>query len=65
MIPDFFEDKEPPVISYKYTKTIGHSIFNFRNVARGHEVDEIHDNGCNCMHSPFLYKPLGHVIIGF
>ena len=60
-IPDFFEDKEPPVISYKYTKTIGQSILI---VARGHEVDEICDNGCNCMHSPFLYKPLGHVITG-
>ena len=63
-LPDFIEDKEPPVISYKYTKTIGHSIFNFRKVAREHEVDGASGKGCNCIHSPFLYEPLGHVITG-
>ena len=63
-LPDLIEDKEPPVISYKYTKTIGHSIFNFRKVAREHEVDRASGNGCNCIHAPFLYEPLGHVITG-
>ena len=60
----YFQHKEPPVISYKYTKTIGHSIFNFRKVTREHEVDRASGKGCNCIHSPFLYEPLGHVITG-
>ena len=37
-VPDFFEDREHPVISYRYTKTIGTSIFNFRKVAGEHEI---------------------------
>ena len=37
-VPDFVEDREPPFISYRYTKTIGPSIFNFRKVAREHEI---------------------------
>jgi hypothetical protein len=60
-LPDFIEDKEPPIISYKYT---GKSIFNFIKVAREHEVDEASHQGCSCIHSSFLYKPLGHVITG-
>jgi hypothetical protein len=63
-LPDFIEDKEPPIISYKYTKTIGKTIFNFRKVAQEHEVDEASHQGCSCIHSSFLYKPLGHVITG-
>ena len=63
-IPDFIEDKEPPIISYKYTKTICHSIFNFRKVAQEHELDIIPDATCDCRHSPYLYEPLGHVITG-
>ena len=39
-VPDFFEDREPPVISYRYTKTIASSIFNFGKVAREHEIDD-------------------------
>ena len=41
-IPEFIEDKEPPVITYKYTKTKGHSIFHFKKVAREHKVDIVH-----------------------
>ena len=39
-LPDFFEERELPVRSYSYTKTTGPSIFNFRKVAREHEIDD-------------------------
>ena len=35
-VPAFYKDREPPIISYKYSKPIGPTIFNFRQVARGH-----------------------------
>ena len=63
-VPQFFQHKEPPVISYKYTKTIGPTIFNFRRVAREHNVDSLVANSCQCSQSAFLYQPLGHVITG-
>ena len=63
-VPDFFEDREPPVISYTYTKTIGPSIFHFRKVAREHEIDDPPCSGCSCNQSPFLYQPSRHVITG-
>ena len=28
-IPSFLSYKEPPIVSYSYTKTIGPKIFNF------------------------------------
>ena len=62
-MPDLIEDKEPPIVSYKYTKTIGPSIFNFRKVAREHEINNP-ITSCKCAQSPFLYQPLGHVITG-
>ena len=30
-IPDYFENKEPPIICYKYSKPIRSTIFNFNN----------------------------------
>ena len=61
-IPDFFQDKDPPIISYTYTKPIGPTIFNFRKVAREHDINEPLNNHCACKQSNFLYQPLGHVI---
>ena len=29
-IPEYFEDKEPPIISYSYPKSIASDIFNYR-----------------------------------
>ena len=65
-IPDFFQDKDPPIISYTYTKPIGPTIFNFRKVARDpeHDINEPLNNQCACKQSNFLYQPLGHVITG-
>ena len=62
-IPDLIEDKQPPVISYKYTKTEGPSLFNFRKVAREHEINDP-ITSCKCAQSPILYQPLGHVVTG-
>ena len=52
-VPYFFEDREPPVLSYRYTNTIGPS---FRKVAREHEIDDPPCGGCSCNQPPFLYQ---------
>ena len=64
-IPDFFHNKDLPIISYTYTKPIGPTIFNFRRVAREHDINEPLNNQCACKQSNFLYQPLGHVITGY
>ena len=43
---------------------IGPTIFNFRKVAREHDINEPLNNQCACKQSNFLYQPLGHVITG-
>ena len=63
-IPHFFNNKDPPIISYKYTKPIGPTIFNFREVAREHDINDPLIGKCACKQSSFQYKPLGHVITG-
>ena len=43
---------------------IGPTIFNFRKVAREHDINEPLNNQCACKQSNFLYQPLRHVITG-
>ena len=39
-IPDFFHNKDLPIISYMHAKLIGPTIFNFRKVAQEHDINE-------------------------
>ena len=56
------------VVSYKFSKTIGQSLFNYNKVLR--EISNEYSNTlvCNCKHNPdlapFIYKPHGHVHTG-
>ena len=38
-IPNYFENKEPPVICYKYNKPIRSTIFNFNKLVADLEID--------------------------
>ena len=38
-IPDYFENKEPPIISYKYNKPIRSTIFDFNKLAANLDID--------------------------
>ena len=38
-IPDYFENKEPPFICYKYNKPIRSSIFNFNKLVAYLDID--------------------------
>ena len=63
-IPVFFEHNEPPTVSYKYTKTIGPSVFNFRKVTKSINLSSNDCTTCKCSSSAFVYQPLGHVVTG-
>ena len=38
-IHDYFENKEPPIICYKYNKPIGSTIFNFNKLVANLDID--------------------------
>ena len=62
-VPTFFEDKEPPGLCYKYTKTIAPTIFNFRKVSKTLDINK-QPSGCECSSPPYVYGPLGHIVTG-
>ena len=38
-IPDYFENREPPIICYNYNKPIRSTIFNFNNLVANLDID--------------------------
>ena len=62
----YFKEKEPPIISYTYTKTITSKIFNFSSTLLDLDYHQFHNNPspCECNTSSHLYEPYGHVITG-
>ena len=65
-VPTYFKEKEPPIISYTYTKTIASKIFNFSSTLSDLDCNQFHNNSsqCECNTSSHLYQPCGHVITG-
>ena len=63
-IPVYFRDKQPPIVSYEYTSTVGSKIFNFAPALSNLNVSEYLSNPqtCQCKESKFCYEPHGHVI---
>ena len=63
-VPTHF--KEPPIISYTYTKTIDSKIFNFSSTLSDLDYHQFYNNPsqCECNTSSHLYQPYGHVITG-
>ena len=65
-VPTYFKEKEPPIISYTYTKTIANKIFNFSSILSDLDYHQFHNNPsqCECNTSSHLYHIYGHVITG-
>ena len=64
-IPQFLKNKEPPMVSYSYTKTISSKIFNHGNIVQNLNMDVgTEDMHCTCSDSSYCYEPAGHVITG-
>ena len=65
-IPIYFQEKDPPLVSYKYTNTISRSVFNYNQTLRNINLDDYRNasSPCDCQSSTFRYEPHGHVITG-
>ena len=64
-IPPFLNNKEPPMVSYSYTRTISGRIFNQKSVVE--ELDLTRGTEgmcCDCSNSSYCYEPVGHVMTG-
>ena len=64
-IPPFLNNKEPPMVSYSYTRTISGRIFNQKSVVE--ELDLTRGTEgmcCDCSNSSYCYEPAGHVMTG-
>ena len=47
-VPTYFKEKEPPIISYTYTKTIANKIFNFSSTLSVLDYHQFHNNPSQC-----------------
>ena len=65
-IPPYFKDNVTPLVSYSYTKPIASRIFNHVRTLQDLSINDLILNppSCSCQSSPFVHKPIGHVITG-
>ena len=62
----FLSYKEPPIVSYSYTKTIGPKIFNFKQCMKNLDFNVgTQDMSCNCKNSIYIHKDIGRVCFLF
>ena len=64
-VPQFLKNKEPPMVSYSYSRTISGKIFYYRTVVEELDVDRGTEGMCcDCSNSSYCYAPAGHVVTG-
>ena len=65
-VPIYFKEKEPPVISYKYTDNISRKVFNYNQTLSDVNLSKYGNwnQSCDCKSSTFCYEPHGHIITG-
>ena len=63
-IPDYFKNRESPIICYKYKKPIRNLLFNYNKTVSDCNIEEKTPDSCKCQESKFCYLPAGHIITG-
>ena len=65
-IPIYFDNKTVPIISYSYSNTIASKIFNYKQALQDFDANQYvnQPRTCDCLQSPFLCGPSGHIITG-
>jgi len=65
-IPVYFNHKETPCISFKYTATIAKEIFNFKRTCNEFSLESGTNRfPCHCdSYSEFIHPNVGHVVTG-
>ena len=67
LLPANLKFPETPMISYKFGKTIGQSLFNYNKILREISVSDSEHLTCYCDNegfAPYVYKNHGHVHTG-
>ena len=65
-IPNYFTEKDPPIIGFRFNKSIAGRLFNYKQ-SLSEEVLNDFENGnltCDCQNSRFKDGTHGHVITG-
>ena len=65
-IPTYFEDKESPIIYYKYNKPIRSTVFNYNKLVTELDIENSIPDSWDCKHSKYcyMYQPAGHIVTG-
>ena len=63
-IPTYFENKESPVICYKYNKPIRSIILNYSKLVTELDIENSIPDSCDCNDSKYCYQPDGHIVTG-
>ena len=63
-IPPYFDNTEPPILSYTYKKPTRGMLFNYTSITTDIDIDNNSPMSCNCEKSKFRYEPSGHIITG-
>ena len=63
-IPNYFNNYETPIISYKYNKPIRSTIFKFNTIVIDIDIDFNTPDSWDCQNSNYLYPSAWHVITG-
>ena len=65
-IPVYFSEKEPPIIGYRFNKSIASILFNYKQTLTEEALESVDiDNfNCDCSNSIFKNDHYGHIITG-
>ena len=65
-VPIYFQEQDPPLISYRYTRNISRNVFNYNQTLQNIDVNDFDTttSSCECESSAFRYAHHGHVITG-
>ena len=65
-IPVYFSEKEPPIIGYRFNKSIGGKLFNYKQFLSEDFIDSTSNDDltCNCHESEFKDNHHNHIITG-
>ena len=63
-IPTYFENKESPIICYKYNKPIRSTVFNYNKWVTELDIDNSIPDSWDCKDSKYCYQPAGHLVTG-
>ena len=64
-IPSFLTHKQPPIVSYSYTQTMGPKILNYKQCIKNLDFDVgTNHMSCKCNNSTYIDTNIGHMLTG-